>query len=225
MNLDLNERSFGIMQYKDRLDAGRHLAEHLMRYRNHPEAIVLALPRGGVPVGYGVCKILSLPLDIFVVRKIGVPGREETAMGAIASGGVRVLNKDIIHMLDIRDETFATAAAIEQVELERRENLYCGDRFLPDLTDRIVILVDDGMATGATMAAAVQAMSAFAVQRLVVAIPVADKEVLNRFTGSVDEIVCPFTPPVFHAVSVWYQDFTQTSDEQVAVYLRKAEEN
>ena len=213
------------MQYKDRLDAGRHLAEHLMRYRNHPQAIVLALPRGGVPVGYSVCKILSLPLDIFVVRKIGVPGREETAMGAIASGGVRVLNKDIIHMLDISDESFATAAANEQVELERRERAYRGDRFLPDLTNRIVILVDDGMATGATMAAAVQAMTAFTLQRLVVAVPVADKEVLNRFAETVDEVVCPFSPPVFHAVSVWYQDFAQTSDDEVAAYLRKSEEN
>jgi putative phosphoribosyl transferase len=213
------------MQYMDRVDAGRHLAEHLMRYRNQPRAIVLALPRGGVPVGYGVCKILSLPLDIFVVRKIGVPGREETAMGAIASGGVRVLNKEIIRTLDIRDETFATAAAIEQVELERRENVYRGDRYLPDLTDRIAIVVDDGMATGATMAAAVQALSAFKLQRLVVAVPVADKDVLSRFDDAVDEIVCPFTPPVFHAVSVWYQDFTQTSDQQVADYLRRSEEN
>ncbi|RJQ72384.1 MAG: phosphoribosyltransferase [Desulfobacteraceae bacterium] len=212
------------MVYKDRLDAGRRLAEQLIQYRQHPQAIVLALPRGGVPVGFGVCQLLGLPLDIFVVRKIGVPGHEETAMGAIASGGVRVLNKDIIRTLGIRDEVIAAAAAVEQVELERRESLYRGDRFLPDLTNRIVILVDDGMATGASMAAAVQALTAFRLRRLVVAVPVADQEVLNQFKDSVDELICPHRPPVFQAVSLWYEDFSQTTDEQVRAYLRKAEE-
>lgn len=211
------------MQYKDRLDAGYQLAKHLTHYRNHPRAIVLALPRGGVPVGFGVCQILALPLDIFVVRKIGVPGREETAMGAIASGGVRVLNKSIIQALGIRDESIAAAAAVEQVELERRESLYRGDRFLPELTDRIVILIDDGMATGASMAAAVLALKAFSLRRLVVAVPVADKDVCDRLQNSVDELVCPYMPPVFNAVSVWYEDFSQTTDEQVRAYLREAE--
>jgi putative phosphoribosyl transferase len=211
------------MRYKDRMDAGNRLAEHLTHYRNHPRAIVLALPRGGVPVGFGVCQILALPLDIFVVRKIGVPGREETAMGAIASGGVRVLNKFIIQTLGIRDEIIAAAAAVEQVELERRESLYRGDRFLPDLTDRIVILVDDGMATGASMAAAVQALKAFSLQRLVVAVPVAEKAVCDWFQDSVDELICPCMPSVFNAVSLWYEDFSQTTDEQVRSYLREAE--
>lgn len=210
------------MQYMDRLDAGRRLAEHLMHYRNDPRAIVLALPRGGVPVGFGVCQVLALPLDIFVVRKIGVPGREETAMGAIASGGVRVFNNEIIRLLGIRDEAIAAAAAVEQVELERRESLYRGERFLPDLTRRIVILVDDGIATGASMAAAVQALKGLSPQRLAVAVPVADQEVLQQFEESVDELVCPHTPAVFQAVSMWYQDFSQTTDEQVRHYLRLA---
>ncbi len=210
--------------YKDRMTAGRKLAERLIQYKRNPQTIVLALPRGGVPVAYAICKELELPLDIFVVRKIGVPGREEVAMGAIASGGVRVLNKDIIRVLGIKDEQIAVAAAVEQRELERRENLYRGERFLPALTDHTVILVDDGMATGATMAAAVQAISAFKLRRLVVAVPVAPKDACELFRESVDEIVCALTPQMFQSVGMWYEDFTQTSDEEVREYLEQAAE-
>ncbi|KJS29008.1 MAG: phosphoribosyl transferase [Desulfatitalea sp. BRH_c12] len=207
------------MQFQNRLDAGRRLVERLAHYRNHPQAIVLALPRGGVPVGWEVCRVLNIPLDIFVVRKIGVPGHEETAMGAIASGGVRVFNKDVIRTLGIRDEAIAAAAAVAQVELERRETLYRGERFLPDLNGRIVILVDDGMATGASMTAAVQAIKAFNLQRLVVAVPVASPEACALLGQAVDEIVCVDTPENFKAVGWWYQDFSQTSDDEVRMYL------
>ncbi len=209
-------------QYKDRADAGRLLAPRLNHYRGNPRAIVLGLARGGVVVGFYVAQALELPLDVFVVRKLGVPGREEVAMGAIAPNGVRVINRDVIRHLGISEESIALAAATEQKELERREALYRGGRFFPDLTDRIVILVDDGIASGASMLAAVRSIKSMRPARLVTAVPVAAGEACERFSAEVDEMVCGFTPPDFQSVGRWYYNFTPTGDHEVQHYLQLA---
>jgi putative phosphoribosyl transferase len=214
--------SLMIRPYKDRTEAGRLLAPKLDHYRGNPHAIVLGLARGGVVVGFFVAQALELPLDVFVVRKLGVPGREEVAMGAIAPNGVRVINRDVIRQLSIGEQSIALAAATEHKELERREALYRGDRLLPDLSDRIVILVDDGIATGASMLAAVRSLKTMPKQRLVTAVPVAAGEACARFAEEVDEMICGFTPPDFQSVGRWYHDFTPTSDEEVQYYLQRA---
>ena len=211
-----------IRQYKDRAEAGQLLAPHLTHYRGDPQAIVLGLARGGVVVGYYVAQALDLPLDVFVVRKLGVPGREEVAMGAIAPHGVRVINRDVIRHLSIGEESIALAAATEQKELERREALYRGDRLFPDLADRIAILVDDGIASGASMLAAVRSLKSMRVGRLVTAVPVAAGEACARFAEEVDEMICGFTPPDFQSVGRWYHDFTPTSDHEVQHHLQLA---
>jgi putative phosphoribosyl transferase len=199
------------------------MADKLSHYNRHPKAIVLALPRGGVPVGFAVSRSLGLPFEIFIVRKIGIPGHEEIAIGAVASGGIRILNKDIIERFGLSDEAIALAAVAEQKKLERRESLYRGDRFLPDLKGRIAIMVDDGMATGATMAAAARAMQAFGLKRLVVAVPVAGEDAYRRFENEVDEIVAIWVPKDFQEISQWYREFPQLSDEQVLSFLPKSD--
>jgi erythromycin esterase-like protein/predicted phosphoribosyltransferase len=205
--------------FRDRRDAGRQLGERLKVYASRPDVIVLALPRGGVPVAYEVARALRVPLDVFVVRKLGVPGHEELAMGAVATGGVRVLNDEVVKRLGIPDFIIDTAAAEEQQELARRERLYRGSRPPPDVRGRTVILVDDGLATGATMHAAIEALRQQQPARIVVAVPTASPDTCEQMRKEVDEVVCAVTPEPFQAVGRWYQDFSQTTDEEVRALL------
>ncbi len=207
--------------FRDRVNAGKVLAEHLRKYTGRPDVIVLALPRGGVPVAYEVARALGAPLDVFIVRKLGVPGHEEYAMGAVASGDVRVVNEDVIRGLGLNDVAIERVAARELAELNRRERLYRGDRQEPDLKGRTVILVDDGLATGSTMKAAVKALRARGPARIVVAVPIAAADTCEALRREVDEVVCAVTPEPFHAVGLWYDDFRQTSDEEVHDLLAK----
>jgi predicted phosphoribosyltransferase len=211
-----------MVRFQDRFEAGRVLASHLSAYAGHPGAVVLALPRGGVPVALEVARQLRLPLDVYLVRKLGVPGHEELAMGAIATGGIRVLNQDVVRGLGIDEETIARVAAQEERELLRRESAYREGRTAPRIEGRIVILVDDGLATGSTMRAAVAALGGQAPSRIVIAVPVAAPETCRELQRDVDEIVCAVTPEVFQAVGLWYEDFSQTSDEEVRDLLRRA---
>jgi putative phosphoribosyl transferase len=205
------------MHFRDRADAGRQLAEALRpRYGDRPDVLILALPRGGVPVAYEVSRILNAPLDIFVVRKLGVPGHEELAMGAIATGGAIVFNDEVVNSLGIPRSAIDKVIERERRELERRERDYRGDRPSPDLKDRTVVLVDDGLATGASMHAAVQAVRALGPAAIVIAVPAAGKSTCARLRPFVDDIVCVIAPEPFYAVSAWYDDFSQTTDEEVA---------
>jgi len=210
------------MRYRDRLEAGQQLAEQLRMYANRPDVLVLALPRGGVPVGFGVAKVLHAPLDVFLVRKLGVPGHEELAMGAIASGGVRVLNEDVVHFLQIPLTVIDAVAAQEQQELERRTRHYRRDRPPLDVHGCTVILVDDGLATGATMRAAVLALRQQPPARIVVAVPIASRTVCHELTMVADEVVCAETPEPFYAVGLWYENFEPTSDAEVCDWLAQA---
>ncbi|MGA3024165.1 MAG: phosphoribosyltransferase family protein [Bryobacteraceae bacterium] len=208
--------------FRDRSEAGRALADLLKQYRGDTSALVLALPRGGVPVGYEVASHLGVPLDVFVVRKLGVPGREELAMGAIASGGVRVLNDDVVRHLAISPGIIDAVAERESREIERREREYRGDRPRPDVRGRLVILVDDGLATGSTMKAAVIALRRQDPRSIVVAVPVAAASTRDEFRSLADHVVCARSPEDFSAVSDWYDDFSQTSDGEVRSLLALA---
>ncbi len=210
--------------YRDRSDAGRVLATQLTAYANRSDVLVLALPRGGVPVAYEVAKALHAPLDVFIVRKLGVPGHEELAMGAIATGGVCVLNEDVVQMLRIPDKVIEAVIAKEQQELERREHLYRDDRPPPDVRDCTIILIDDGLATGATMRAAIKALRQQHPARLVVAVPVAAPPTCEELGAQVDEIICAKTPEPFYGVGYWYEDFSQTTDEEVHALLAQSEQ-
>ena len=210
------------MIFRNRIDAGRQLAAKIKTYADRSDVLVLALPRGGVPVAFEIAQALNVPMDIFLVRKLGVPGHEELAMGAIASGGVRVLNEDIVNYLGIPAETIHSVAATEQRELERREKLYRGDRRMPDVRDHTVILVDDGLATGSTMRAAAEALRKQRPARIVVAVPVSARETCDEFRNEVDEIVCGATPEPFLGVGYWYQDFSQTTDDEVRNLLEQS---
>ncbi|NJR73649.1 MAG: phosphoribosyltransferase [Scytonema sp. CRU_2_7] len=211
--------------FKNRKAAGQFLAKNLAAYANYPDTLVLALPRGGVPVAFEVARALNAPLDVFVVRKLGVPEQKELAMGAIASGGVQVLNEEIVRSLGISEVVIQKVAAKEQQELERREHLYRGDRPIPILHGRTVILVDDGLATGATMRAAVVALQQHKPAKIIVAVPVSASETCEEFEAKVDEIVCLATPNPFYSVGLWYEDFPQTTDEEVRELLKKAANN
>lgn len=210
------------LRFRDRRDAGRRLAAKLAGYADRPDVLVLALPRGGVPVAYEVAQALHAPLDVFMVRKLGVPGHEELAMGAIASGGIFVLNDDVVRELRIPASVIDGVIAREQQELARRERLYRGDRPPPEVRDHIVVLIDDGLATGATMRAAAAALRRQKPARLVIAVPIAARATCEDLRHDADEIICAATPEPFHAVGLWYQDFSPTTDEEVRDLLRRA---
>ena len=207
------------LPFRNRTEAGQLLARKLRRYADRPDIIVLALPRGGVPVANEVAKALRAPLDVFLVRKLGVPGQEELAMGAIATGGVRILNEDVVRALKIPQRVIDSVAAQEARELERRERLYRGDRLARDVNGRTVILVDDGLATGSSMRAAVAALRQKNPRRIVVAVPIAAAATCREFEAEVDEIVCCQTPEPFYSVGLWYEDFSQTTDEEIRQLL------
>ena len=210
------------MIYRNRSEAGKHLAAQLAKYANREDVLVLALPRGGVPVAFEVAKALRAPLDIFLVRKLGVPGHEELAMGAIATGGVRVLNPDVVDYLGIPASVIDAVAADELRELDRRERAYRGDRPEPDVRGKTVILVDDGLATGSTMRAAAAALRQQGPDRIVVAVPVSAPQTCDEYRMGVDEIICVKTPEPFYGVGLWYADFSQTTDEEVRELLERA---
>src|SRR5213075_1509942 len=207
--------------FANRSEAGRLLAERLGKYAGRNDLLVLGLPRGGVPVAYEVAKRLNAPLDVFIVRKLGVPGFEELAAGAIASGGVRVLNQDVMRAIPYASEAIEAVTAKETAELQRREQTYRNGRAAPELRDRVVILVDDGLATGATMRAAVKALRQRGVAKIVVAVPVGPPDTCREFEDEADETVCASTPEFFQAVGQYYEDFSQTSDEEVRELLAR----
>lgn len=206
--------------FGDRREAGRVVASRLAHYKERDNVVVLALPRGGVPVAWEVSRALDAPLDVFLVRKLGVPGYRELAMGAIASGGVRVLNDDVIGWYGIPDAIIDEVAREEQAELERRERVYRAGPPRAELRDRIVILIDDGLATGSTMKAAVKAVRAHEPRKVVVAVPVGSPETCRELQDIADEVVCARTPAPFSAVGQWYRDFSQTSDDEVRELLQ-----
>ena len=210
------------LPFRDRAQAGRLLSRRLARYAGRADLIVLALPRGGVPVGYEVAKTLRAPLDVFLVRKLGAPGQEELAMGAIAAGEVRVLNDEVVRALGISSRVIDAVAARELRELLRRDELYRGRRPAPPAAGRTVILVDDGLATGSTMRAAIQAIRRKKPSRLVVAVPVAAAPTCEELSSLVDEMVCYATPEPFYSVGFWYDDFSQTSDDEIRDLLDRA---
>jgi putative phosphoribosyl transferase len=209
--------------FRDRIEAGRRLGQRLKREAiGGPDVLVLALPRGGVPVGFAITQILNADLDILLVRKLGVPGHEELAMGAIASGGIRVLNDALISDLGISMTVIDRVTAREQQEIQRREQLYRDGRPALPIKDRIVILVDDGLATGASMLAAARAARAQQPERAIVAVPVASRDACEEFQQYVDEVICAETPEPFYSVGSWYEDFSQTSDAEVRELLQRA---
>jgi putative phosphoribosyl transferase len=210
------------VHFRDRHQAGRELGVALGRYRDDPSVIVLGLPRGGVPVAFEVADALHAPLDVFVVRKLGMPGHEEFAMGAIATGGALVLDEDVVRQLGIRESAIWAVIGTEQRELERREKEYRGDRPPPDIAGRTVILVDDGLATGASMRVAVAALKQEHPGHIVVAVPIAPPETCDALRREADDVVCAVTPEPFYAVGLWYEDFTQTTDEEVHDLLGRA---
>ena len=205
--------------FRDRVEAGALLADSLAGYRDRDDVLVLALPRGGVPVAAEIARALHVPFDVFVVRKLGVPGHEELAMGAIASGGVRLVNDEVVEPLGIPASVLDSVARDEQIELERREKLYRGNRAPIGLTGKTVILVDDGLATGSTMRAAVMAVRQQQPARVIVAVPVGAPETCATLAREADQVVCVRTPNPFVAVGLWYRDFTPTSDQEVRALL------
>jgi len=208
--------------FPDRAAAGRLLAEKITQYAAGEDVIVLGLPRGGVPVAYEVARALHVPLDVFIVRKLGVPGFEELAVGAIASGGVRVLNEDVARALPNADEIIESITQREMIELQRREEKYRDGRPAPEISGRTVILIDDGLATGATMRAAVKALRQRGAAKIVVAVPVGPPDTCKEFEDEADEVVCARAPEFFQAVGQYYEDFSQTSDEEVRELLARA---
>lgn len=210
------------MQFRDRADAGRQLAAKLSEYANRDDMLVLALPRGGVPVAFEVAQALHAPLDVFLVRKLGVPGQEELAFGAVASGGKRVLNSTVIHSEHLTQADIETISATELRELERRERAYRGNRPPPQVHGRTVILVDDGLATGATMWAALLALREQEPEQVVIGVPTASRDTCEEFRDYVDAIICAITPEPFYAVGLWYREFSQTTDDEVRELLSRA---
>ena len=209
-------------QFRDRREAGRLLAKQLkLNYTNRPDVLVLGLPRGGVPVAYEVAKVLHAPLDICIVRKLGTPGHKELAMGAISTGGIMLLNEDLVRSLKISQKAIEQVAVKEWQELERRDRLYRGSRPVPDLGHRTIILVDDGIATGSTLKAALSTIKQQQPKRIVVAVPVAPPDVCKELKEEVDEVVCLLTPEWLYSISLWYDDFSPTTDEEVRNLLAR----
>jgi putative phosphoribosyl transferase len=215
------EREIQITRFRDRREAGQRLARELARYAHQKEVTVLALPRGGMPVAYEVARSLNAPLDLLLVRKLGVPGQEELAMGAIASGGVSVLNRDVVALAGVSEKVIEAVAARERREIERRERVYRGGRPALALTGRTVILIDDGLATGASMRAAVRAARSQRPARIVVAVPTAPPETCESLGQEVDEVICILRPSRFRSVGTWYDDFSQTTDAEVQQLLEE----
>lgn len=213
------------MIFQNRRDAGKRLASLLHDYAGLQDTLVLGLPRGGVPVAYEVARALHAPLDVFVVRKLGVPGQEELAFGEIATGGVRILNPAVMEHARITNDELETATAAEAKELKRREQAFRGDRSAPQIRGRTVILIDDGLATGATMRAAVMALRQQHPARIVVGVPAASPETCAEFQDEVDDIICAVTPDPFYSVGSWYDDFTQTTDEEVHALLERVSQH
>jgi predicted phosphoribosyltransferase len=211
-----------MQQFTDRRDAGRQLASALDAYAGRQDVVVLALPRGGVPVGYEIARALGVPLDVLVVRKLGVPGQPELAMGAIASGGIRVIDRRIVDSIGIPDRVVEAASERERAELERRERAFRGDRPPRDIHGCIAIVVDDGLATGSTMRAALDAVRTRGPARVVCAVPVAPPETCAALRKHADEMICLVTPPDMYAVGLWYEDFAQTEDDEVRALLEAA---
>jgi putative phosphoribosyl transferase len=210
------------LPFKNRIEAGRLLAEELKSYANRTDVLILALPRGGLPVAFEVAQALSAPLDLMLVRKLGVPGQEELAMGAIATGGIKVLSQELVKSLDISDAALEAVISKEKRELERREHTYRGDRPVPEVGNRCVILIDDGLATGATMKAAVLALRQQQPAQIIIGVPVAPPDTVEELRKEADEIICLATPEPFYAIGTWYVDFSQTSDEEVRTLLARA---
>jgi len=208
--------------FRDRHEAGRLLAGRLAIYADRPDVVILALPRGGVPVAFEIATALHVPLDVMVVRKLGVPGYEELAMGAIASGGVQVVNEEVMRNLGLSSAVLKSVAAMEHQELARRERLYRGERGSANVEGTTVILVDDGLATGSTMRAAVSALRQRRPARIVIAVPTAAPETCEELKAEVDEMICATTPTPFYGVGQWYDDFSQTTDEEVRDLLQQA---
>jgi putative phosphoribosyl transferase len=211
--------------YKNRLDAGKKLAKHLSKFVHRENLVILALPRGGVPVAYEVARKFNVPMDVYVVRKIGIPGQEESAIGAIASGGVRIINESLAQQAGLSEKNIAAAAAQAQVELKRREGLYRGNRLSMDLKGRRVLVVDDGMATGSTMQAVVMALRGLKVSEIIVAVPVASEDAQAEIGQLVDRLICLEIPGYFAAVGQWYDDYSQTTDQEVIKYMERVKEN
>ncbi|HEY9628344.1 MAG TPA: phosphoribosyltransferase [Coleofasciculaceae cyanobacterium] len=209
-------------QFRDRTEAGQLLAARLSRYANRQDVLVLALPRGGVPIAYEIAQTLQADLDLCLVRKLGVPGQPELAMGAIASGGFRVMNTEIVESLHISERQVLQVATLEQAELERRQRLYRGDRPALAIRDRTVILVDDGIATGATLRAALAVLKPQQPRAIVIAVPIASPHSFRAFQSLVDEIICLATPELLHSIGQYYKDFSQTSDQQVCQLLARS---
>lgn len=211
-----------VTRFRDRAEAGRLLATRLAEYADRADVLVLGLPRGGVPVAFEVARGLKVPLDVFLVRKLGVPGHEELGMGALASGGVRVLNDELIRALQVNQESIHRVTEQETQELQRRERHYRNGRAGPDVRDCTIILIDDGLATGLTMRAAARALHQQQPAKIVVAVPVASLEVCEELKDLVDEVICTITPRELFAVGLWYEDFSQTGDDEVRELLERA---
>jgi putative phosphoribosyl transferase len=213
---------FFAMIFRDRTDAGRQLAEPLKPLAGRPDVLVLALPRGGVPVGYAVAEALGAPLDVFLVRKLGLPGQPELAMGAVASNGSRVLNQDVLRQFDIPEAIIDQVTRQELREIERRDALFRGDRPHPEIAGKTVVLIDDGLATGSTMRAAARALLQQHPTRLIIAVPVAATQTCEEFRREFRDVLCLYTPEPFYAVGQWYRDFDQTTDDEVRELLERA---
>lgn len=212
-----------MQKLQNRTHAGQVLAERLVAYKNQKTVVVLALPRGGVPIGFEIAKKLHLPLDVYLVRKLGVPGHEELAMGAIASGNIIIFNEEVIQSLSLSQEQIKAVIEFERQELDRRNRCYRGNKPFISVENKTIILVDDGLATGATMRAAVLSLKKLHPAKIVIAVPVGASDSCHKLESEVDEIICVFTPTPFYGVGMWYEEFPQTSDEEVIQLLQQAQ--